>query len=132
MIFLMSLTIFGFNTVIVNLTLVLCILLFVREAIELKIYGAKRYFTILKNYIDLCGQIFYVSFYIAYCLEIKELHYVFVASLGCGLIRGSVTLFNLFTSTRYLTKMVITIMSELGPFLILLIAQVFVFGLIFI
>jgi len=94
--------IFGFNTPLVSFTLVFSLLLLVWEFIEARLLGVKTYFSIYKNYLDVFGPIFYIVFAIAYFLEKKKAYWVFVPSLTCGLLRGSLTFFNLFNKTRYL------------------------------
>jgi len=80
----------------------------------------KDYFKETKNYLDLLGYLTYLAFAIFYLSNLNEYDMMFVPSLICGLLRGVMTLFNLFEGTRYLIQMTITNLIDLVPFLILL------------
>ena len=56
----------------------------------------------------------------------------FVPALVCGTFSGTLTLFNIFVSTRNLVRTTLSVLYDLIPFLLLLFGFVFIFASIFI
>jgi len=60
------------------------------------------------------------------------MYWIFIPAVILGTFRGILTLFEMFTPTRTLVRMMLYVLYDLIPFLVILMGYVFVFATIFI